>query len=1534
MKNIYFYSGYKITVFFATGKVIAKREIQNPLKIKSISIKKFRKIVFRSIIGLILLLLVLAIALSLPVVQTQIAVYLTEKINEDYKIDINVDQVAITVFGGVKLKKVMIRDHHHDTLIYANRIKTNVLDFSQMIDGDLHFGVIRLDGLVFNLKQYKNEAGTNLDRFIEAFDSGKPSIKKFLMTAENAYFTNGHFLLIDENRANPKDLDFKKLNSEIKNFKIHGPEVTMKIIKMSMLDYRGLFVENLTSDFTYTKTNIKLENLDLSTAESFLKGKVILNYDRKDFSDFNNKVKFDIKVDSATLATNDIRYFYAELGKNRKFNLKASVKGTLNDLTATNLKLVDNYNSQIIGNVNFKNLFGKENQFFYMNGNFSKVSSTYNNLVGLLPNVLGKKLPSSLQKLGQFVLNGHAEITAKTIDTDFYLRTVLGNIKSNLVMTDIDNIDNATYVGNIILEDFDIGDFLDRKDIRKVSLNVDVDGKGFTEKYLDTKFSGDIFKLTYNNYTYTKVIVDGSFKKPFFKGKVYVNDPNLFMDFDGSVNFNKKEYVYDFHTKIDYANLNKLNFVKDSTAIFKGDIVMNIAGNSLDNLQGNVFINQTSYQNNKDTYLFDDFTISSSFDAERVRTITINSPDIIEGKLVGKYQFGQLRKMVENSLGSLYANYNPNKIKKGQFLKFNFTIYNKVVEIFYPGINIGTNTNFRGSINSDNDDFKFNFSSPKITAFDNSFDNIKIDIDNKNPLYNAYISLDSIKTKQYKISDFNVINITKNDTLFLRSEFKGGNQAQDFFNLNLYHTINKEKQSVVGIQKSEMKFKDYLWYLNENDGTDNKVTFDKAFKNFTIDNIVMSHEQQKVELDGTLKGKNYKDLKLSFTAVELDKVLPTLDKFSIAGNLDGVVNFKENNAVYQPTASITIDSLAVNDIALGKMNLNIEGDESLQKFYLDSSIENENVESFSAKGDIAIVDKKTNLDLDLAFESFNLGVLGSLGAGVLSNIRGFASGRSNIAGNINNLDINGRLFMKDAGMGIPYLNVDYGIEDGAIVDVTQDKFLFKNVTLTDTKYQTVGNLNGNIGHKNFGDWKLDLNIDSERLLALDTHDSEDAAYFGTAFINGSASVSGPTNGLFIKVAAKSEKGTVVKIPINDAAATGDNNYIHFITANEKFNIAKGIVDNTRNYNGLELEFDFDITPDAEVEVILDRNSGHGMKGKGFGSLLFKINTLGKFNMWGDFQAYEGTYNFRYGGLINKKFDVKKGGSITWEGDPMRAVLNLEAVYKTTANPAVLLDNSSLNKKVPVEVVIGLKGNLTSPEPDFDINFPTVSSVLKSEIQTKLDDKDIRQKQALILLSTGGFLSVEGVNQTTITNNLYEKFSDIFGDIFKDDEGKISVGVDLVAADRTPGTESDGRFGVTVSSKVSERITINGKLGVPVGGINESAVVGDVEVQYRVNEDGTMNLRVFNRENDINYIGEGIGYTQGIGISYEVDFDTFNELLQRVFNKKIEVEKKSDNEVPDSQLAPDFINFQSEKKAEKPKKATAPKPNSEAVPTED
>ena len=1485
----------------------------------------------RLLLGVILLLLVLAIALTMPVVQTKIAQYFTTSINKDFGTNIAIDGVAVSVFGGVKFKKVLILDHRKDTLIYSERIATTILESKKLLDGDFIFDNLDLHGLLLDLKTYKNEKESNLDKFIKAFENDKPSSKKFLLKANKLQIYNGRFVLTDFNRENPKDLNFTKLNASVTDFLIFGPDVTTTINKMSFLDFRGLYVKNLKSKFTYSKKNIKLENLDLLTKESTLVGTVLLNYKIEDFSNFTDKVLFDIQINSASIASNDIRYFYKEIGKNQHFYTKASIKGTLNDLKFKNLRLIDDRKTEINGDINFKNLFAKKGQKFSMYAKFDKLTSSYGDLVIILPNILGTKLPTSLKKLGRFSASGTATVSTTAVEADFSMITALGKVTSNLEIKNINEIDKASYLGNVILENFDIATILDQKDLGRISLNITVDGKGFKQKYLNTAIKGDISQVEYKNYNYTNIVVDGTLKSPYYKGQISVNDPNLTMIFDGLLDLSKKDSRYDFHINVENADLNKLKLMKDSVSVFRGDVVVQASGNNIENFQGNVYINKTSYQNAKDTYNFDDFTINSTFDTNRIRTITVNSPDIVQGEIMGKYEFNQLENLVKNSLGSLYTNFKPSKVKKGQFLKFNFSIYNKIIEIFYPEISIGANTIVKGNINSDNQEFKLNFNSPQIIASNNTFDNIRVSVDNKNPLYNAFVELDSIKTKYYKIRDFSLINVTMKDTLFFRSEFKGGPNAEDYFNLNLYHTINKDNNNVVGISKSEVKFKDYLWFLNENETSDNQIIFDKSFNNFDIDNIILSHEDQSISIDGVFKDTTVKDLKLSFNDVDLNQITPTNNKFVVHGNLNGEVNFKQNKDIYQPTASIVIDKLNVNKIDLGTLNFDIEGDESLRKFAINSDLENENLESFNADGSFEIVNKETILDLKFKFDKFNIATLNSLGGDVLSNIRGSISGNSTIEGNLKKPNINGRLYLDKAGITIPYLNVDYGLSDKTIIDLTDEKFLFRNNTLTDTKYGTKGNLNGSIEHNNFTDWKLDLAINSKKLLALDTKDSEDAAYYGTAFIDGMARIKGPTNSLFIKVDAKSEKGTAIKIPINNAESVSDNIFIHFVTAQEKYNLKNGIVENIRNYNGLELEFDFDITPDAEVEVILDRNTGHGMKGKGFGSLLFKINTLGKFNMWGDFQAYEGTYNFKYGGFIDKKFTLKKGGSISWEGNPMKAQLNLEAIYKTSANPAILLENSSFNTKVPVEVVIGLRGDLTSPEPDFNIEFPTVSNVFKSEIQYKLNDKDVRQTQALYLLSSGSFLSPEGVSQSDLSGSLFETASSILGGIIQSNDEKFKVGLNFIGADRRIGKETDGRFVATISSKINERVTINGKLGVPFGGINESAIVGDVEVLYRVNEDGTVNLRLFNKENDINYVGQGIGYTQGLGISYEVDFDTFKEFINRFYkNLKFENVATPVSEDQDSNLSPNYINFSKSKK----KNTQKIKKNQQGLPPEE
>jgi len=1463
------------------------------------------------------LLLFLGILLSLPPVQTYLGKYATDELNKTYGTNLTIEQVAITPFGSVKLKGILILDHHKDTLFAIKRLNTSILSFKKIYDpGHPYLKDVIIDGLDAKIVNYKNEDYTNLDKFIEAFDDGTPSSGKFRMRANKMTIYSSRFRYIDENLKTPKVLDFTRLNGKIEDFLIKGPNVTTFIDRLSFKDHRGLEVNNLTADFTYTKKNILLEQLAMNTPESEMKGRVELKYDRKDFSDFNNKVIFDVQFEKASIASNDLNHFYNEFGKDNTFYVDTHLVGTLNNFTTHDLKLVDKNQSEIIGTVNFRNLFGKDNQAFYMKGNFDRVTSNYEDLKGILPRVLGENLPSVLAKLGTVNLAGDVELTQKYINADVYLLSKLGEIESKLAMQNIDNIDNASYQGNIQLANFDLGTLLSEKDLGKATLDLDVDGKGFTQKLLNTKIKGKIDKFYFNKYNYQNITVDGSMKMPYYKGYFNSNDPNLKMDFDGVIDLSKKANNYDFKAQIDYADLHLLNFYKkDSISIFKGNINFKANGGSIDDLVGNLEIHDVSYQNSKDFYFFEDFEITSSFDEQKVRTITMNSPDIISGQVVGKYKVKEVRKIVENALGSLYANYSPNKLAKDQFLEFDFTIYDKIVEVFIPEVSISENTRFKGKINADEGKFELDFRSPNIVAFENHIQNVKIDIDNKNPIYNAYISVDTIKNKNYKIADFNLINITLNDTLFVRSEFKGGNQSQDKYDLNLYHTIDEKKQSVVGFKKSEVKFKDYTWFINENETNDNKIVFDKFMKNFDFQKISLSHNDQKMDFFGSMRDSTYKDFHLTFDDVDLKKITPSLDSLSFGGKLNGNVKYFQDKNVYDPQSRITIDSLQINKILIGDLDFNVEGNENFNQFKVASSLKQDGDERFFLDGNVNFVGEQSSLELEAGFQEFDLAPFGPLLGSVLSDVRGNATGRANIAGALTKPEIDGRLYLNNAGMRVPYLNVDYAFEKNAIVDITEHQFSLRKIEVTDTKYKTKGILDGSIRHEALGDWQLDLHLSSNNILALDTEDNEDAYYYGTAFMKGTASITGAVNALNIKVAGESEKGTSIKIPVNDDEDIGDNSFIKFMTKEEFQKIKDGKVVEKNKYQGIELEFDFDIDTDAEIEIILDRESGHAMKGKGLGSMFMEINTLGKFQMNGDFIVQEGQYNFKYGGLIDKKFNVEKGGTIRWDGDPMNAVLDLEATYKTTANPAVLLESASFNKKVDTNVSILLNGNLSNPEPDFNIDFPNVSSVLKSEIDYKLQDKDTRQTQAFALLSTGSFVTAETAGNAAY-GPLFERANSIINGLFADEDSKLQLGFDYSQGNKL--TEISDRVGVTLSTRINDKISINGKVGVPVGGVTESVIVGNVEIQMQLNDDGTLTAHVFNRENDINYIGEGIGYTQGLGLTYNVEFNTFKEMIRKIFTKKKEDKDStnSNDQMPDSDIPTEFLDYINDRKVKK------------------
>src|SRR5690606_31747328 len=98
--------------------------------------------------------------------------------------------------------------------------------------------------------------------------------------------------------------------------------------------------------------------------------------------------------------------------------------------------------------------------------------------------------------------------------------------------------------------------------------------------------------------------------------------------------------------------------------------------------------------------------------------------------------------------------------------------------------------------------------------------------------------------------------------------------------------------------------------------------------------------------------------------------------------------------------------------------------------------------------------------------------------------------------------------------------------------------------------------------------------------------------------------------------ATSEKGTSIKIPIGGSKSAGEVSHIKFLSPEEKYN-KEEVTEANFITTGLELKLNLNVTTDAEIDIIIDRDTGHAIRvGRGNGTLDLDIKTLGRFTMNG------------------------------------------------------------------------------------------------------------------------------------------------------------------------------------------------------------------------------------------------------------------------------------------------------------------------------
>ena len=438
------------------------------------------------------------------------------------------------------------------------------------------------------------------------------------------YFDGAHFLW---GKINSKFTDVKLVNDTFSG-----------AINLSTLERSGFEVKQLKANVRFHPEAMEFSRLDIRTNKSRLKNFFAMRYNSfNDMSDFIEKVRMEGAFEDAQIHSDDIAYFAPQLAKwDKRISISGKIKGSVNNLSGKKLVAKAGQNTYLNGDFDMTGLPDTDRTFLDFTANDFR--TTYEDVKKLLPQLAGITEPR-LEELQYLRFQGNFTGFLKDFVTYGTIETALGIIRTDVNMK-LPDKGLQEYKGTIRTESFDLGKFLNDRNMGKLAFEGDIKGKGFSLSNLEATLKGNLGFLEYRGYSYKEISIDGQVAKKLFNGNIAINDDHLEATLKGLVNLSGKVPVFDFTALINNANLRNLNFTKDEVDL-NGSFNMNFTGNTIDNFIGTARVSDASVFKNGQRISFDSLYVESSLQSNGNKTITVKSNEF-EGILAGEFNISSI----------------------------------------------------------------------------------------------------------------------------------------------------------------------------------------------------------------------------------------------------------------------------------------------------------------------------------------------------------------------------------------------------------------------------------------------------------------------------------------------------------------------------------------------------------------------------------------------------------------------------------------------------------------------------------------------------------------------------------------------------------------------------------------------------------------------------------------------------------------------------------------------------------------------------
>lgn len=1397
----------------------------------------------------------------------------------------------------------------------------SVLKAKQLL---LQMGKMDLDKLIIPINQVsliKTNVSFSIDKIKKeslakvTVESKKPDSTSWHITAKKILVDSSNIKFDNNNQApTKKGMDYQHLLLSAFNMQMDSLNLTPLVYqgvlnKLSVNEKSGLHLKEFSTRFYYSDHQTRLEQLNLKTDKTVLREKLILNYNTVgSMSAHPENIKIEANLNNCKLAISDVLMLAPMLGKNLKgyersiLNINSEINGYVKNLKIPKLELSGLGSTSIKANGMVQGL-PKVDQL-YADINIVQFQTVRKDIEQILP---AKTIPNFLRIPDQVKMNGKFKGSLKDFNTKVFAQTTDGSAKVDAKMGV-----GETFETTIQLDSVNIGRIIKQEqNIGKVTLLVGAKGAGFNYKTMLAEVNAEIIDANVKGYSYKNLLLALNLNKGNAAIVSSIKDPNINYQLVASAELENPFPSFKMDLKLDTLNLMDLNLVKEKMA-FHGQINADFQHSNPDSLEGNLMARNVHFTYQKNTFSTDSIILTAKNETDR-HLLELNSRPV-KMLLKGKYKLTELGTALEHTINQYYE---IPGFKDTAFFpqeweaNFKFKTSPLVLR-FMPELEGTDSVTAVVNYNSAKNDLRINATAP-LVQFDNyHVKSLKFSANTLQNQLEYHLRLRQAGSQNFIINETSLDGHVKANTVFGNLIFRDKKLQKN------YQIAGSFNQSAKGIQihfdPDSLLLNKQQWLIKK----DNYIRYDSTgvyAKDFQI-----QYKDQSIALN-SIGNDIGAPIKLDFIHFDINTITDIAKKDSLFA--DGIINGSViiNNATSHPTftSDVKITNLAYQRNVIGDLLMKVDN--------IGENRFNANVELKGDKNRVSLngtyQTKEGLMDLHFLVDSLNLAILKPFSADQLKEASGNLKAKVDIDGSFEKPSVKGVMNFEHVYLTSKMLGQKFKIDQDE-VKVDENGIHFKDFSLEDS----LGNkaiLDGDLLTKNFREYDFNLKLNADDFNLVNSTQADNQLFFGKLNMDADIKITGNLEAPIVNAKFLANKNTNLTfvMPGSNPEIQSREGVVNFIDT-KKINdtLTKIIINDSlvshSAFSGLILNTNIETDTAAVFTMVIDSQSGDAITVQGKTTLAASLDESKRISLTGLYELERGSYQFSLN-MLKKKFEIVKGSTITWTGDPLSAIVNIKALYKLKSSPIDLVEQqlvgqtpTEINKykqRVPVEVYLKMAGDLMKPEIKFDVVIPEPDiskwPLVDEKLQKIRTDESEMNKQVFALLILGRFVGEDitqnNTGSTTTGTMVRQSVSGVLSSQLNRVAGGLVKGVDLNFdfesqddySTGTAQTRTDLKVGMSRTLK-NDRIKVNVGANVPIEGAptaqNASFITSDVQVDYMLSKDGKYMLRTYSKNNYEGVI-EGQIIETGITFIFTVEYDKFREMFRKSGAAKDEKNKK-------------------------------------------